>query len=130
MADDKDSQAAELVAAAERALAPVLVDLERTCDIPASIWVTSEDGYPQVWVSNGESYGCASSPIDQDPERAKAEMADYVQEQLMDIGVDHFWPSCVAHNRGLHAQVHDGSAMWFCRGGEHSVAEIGHLGES
>jgi hypothetical protein len=81
MSDDNDAQAAEL-AASERALAPVLADVERTCEIRATIWITSEDGYPQVWVSDGTSSGCASQPLPEDPELAKAEMADYVQEQL------------------------------------------------
>lgn len=130
MADDNDGQATELIAAAERALAPVLADLERTCEIRASIRVMSEDGDLRVWVSDEGSYGWSSQPIDEDPEVAKAEMADYVQEQLMDVGVEHFWPSCTEHNRGLHARLHQGRAMCFCRGGEHTIADVGHLGES
>ncbi|MGQ0831417.1 MAG: hypothetical protein ACT4OV_07045 [Microthrixaceae bacterium] len=129
MADDDDPDIAELVLAAERALAPVLEDLARTCEIPASIWVTWEDGYPRVWVSNGDSYGYSSAPIHQDHEMTKAEMADYVQEQLMDIGVERFWPTCHEHNRGLHAEVRDGTAVWFCRGGDHTIAALGLLGE-
>lgn len=128
MADDEDSEIAELVRAAERALAPVLEDLARTCEIAASIWVTGDDGYPLVWVSNGESLGYSSAPIHEDHEMTKAEMADYVQEQLMDIGVDRFWPTCVEHDRGLHAEVHDGMAVWFCRGGDHTIAPVGLLG--
>lgn len=128
MADDTDPETAELALAAERALAPVLEDLARTCDIPASIWVTSTDGHPQVCVRTADSHGCASAPIDEDSEIAKAEMADYVQSQLMDVGVDHFWPTCVEHNRGLHAAVRDGTAVWFCRGGDHTVAAVGTLG--
>ena len=50
--------------------------------------------------------GCSSCPIHEDPEMAKAEMADYLQEQLMDVGVERFWPTCTDHNSlGLHAEV-------------------------
>ncbi len=129
MADTPGPDTAQLVAAAERALAPVIADLERACDIPASIWIATESGYPTIWVSNGRSSGYAGTPMDENPEVAKAEMADYVQGQLMDQDIERFWPSCLEHGRGLHAEVREGAAVWFCRGGEHAVAAIGHLGQ-
>jgi hypothetical protein len=59
---------------------------------------------------------------------AIAEVAEYVQDQL-DQSL-RCWPVCTRHDKGLHAEVRDGNAVWRCRFGEHTVALIGDLGSS
>jgi hypothetical protein len=62
-----------------------------------------------------------------DPE-ATREIADYLQGEIMeDSAVWAAWPTCPEHHNGLHAQVHDDAAVWYCRTGNHAVAAIGHL---
>ena len=68
--------------------------------------------------------------LDGDPEEDKAAIADYIQSQLMDgpiVGT--FWPECAAHRAGLHAEVHDGAAVWWCQLGNHPLGAIGSLSE-
>jgi hypothetical protein len=53
---------------------------------------------------------------------AVAEVADYFQDQFGEC-----WPVCRDHNAGLHAEVRDGQAVWWCRPGKHAIAVIGEL---
>jgi hypothetical protein len=117
-----------LVDATESAAELVRLDLARTCDLIAEITVVVEDDWPRVWVKQGPIGGLANPQVDlDDAARSAAEMADSVQEQLMDVGVAKFWPSCPNHNTGLHAEVHDGAAVWWCRTGVHSLGAVGEL---
>jgi len=53
-----------------------------------------------------------------------------VQEQWYGPVVDgHFtcWPECRKHSVGLHPEVRDGHAVWWCRPGQHAVAAIGRM---
>jgi hypothetical protein len=54
-------------------------------------------------------------------------VADYIQEKVMD-NYGPVWPICDTHGYGLHAEVHDDRAEWWCRPGDHRVAEVGGLG--
>jgi hypothetical protein len=56
------------------------------------------------------------------------EVADGAQEEIM--GDWRVWPECPHHDAGLHAELHDGQALWRCRVGDHEVGSIGHLGEA
>jgi hypothetical protein len=47
-----------------------------------------------------------------------------MQEQLDSWGV---WPGCVEHDVGLHSEIRDGKAVWYCRLGKHTGALIGKL---
>jgi len=59
---------------------------------------------------------------------AFAEVADYFQEQLDQHRLlGSIWPVCSEHDVGLHAEVHDGQAVWWCRLGDHAVATVGAL---
>lgn len=114
----------QFVALANEAVAAVLGDLHRTAPlrprVVVDVWmeygirISIDDGYtaPSMW------------EIEQ-PE-AFAEVADYFQDQLgQTLGC---WPVCQEHDLGLHAEVHDGTAVWWCRRMQHSVARIGSLG--
>lgn len=62
------------------------------------------------------------------PNEAVAEVADYLQAQLIERPVPGVWPVCAVHGFGLHAEMHEGVAVWRCHPGRHSVATIGVLG--
>jgi len=81
-----------------------------------SVRIVIDDGYtaPSMWSL--------------DRPEAFAEVADYFQEQL-DQTEAGAWPVCDRHDLGLHAEVHDGVAVWWCRKFQHSVAPVGSLGE-
>ena len=81
------------------------------------IRISIDDGYtaPSMWaVERAEAF---------------AEVADYFQEQLDQSGAG-AWPVCERHDLGLHAEVHDGMAVWWCRRFQHAVAPVGSLGDS
>ena len=124
LGDDNDAWLSQELLATEQAVAPVRLDLARTCDLAVDVRIVVEDGHPRVWVNNGQAWEGVELA---DPQGAVARAADYVQEQLMDVGVDAFWPTCPTHDRGLHAEVRDGHAVWWCRGGRHSLGAVGEL---
>ncbi|WP_426573826.1 hypothetical protein [Aquihabitans sp. McL0605] len=110
----------------EKALEQVRADLERTWEGSVLVEaVINESDYPMVLVNGSGSSG----GIDLAGPRHQlvAEVADYVQSQLMDQYVTRFWPACREHDRGLHSAVRDDVAVWWCRGGEHVVSGIGGL---
>jgi hypothetical protein len=63
-----------------------------------------------------------------DPEELLVEVADAVQEIVMDDCM--VWPECPYHKAGLHPELHGDAAVWVCRVGTHTVASIGHLSDS
>lgn len=58
---------------------------------------------------------------------ATAEIASLVQDLLAQPSG--LWPICAEHDVGLHADVHDGLAVWRCRLHGHTAAAIGDLAE-
>jgi hypothetical protein len=84
-----------------------------------------------VWKENAiriSINGGSTTPSMFESERPKAfaEVADYFQEQLDQSGAG-AWPVCDRHDLGLHAEVRDGVAVWWCRKFQHVVAPIGSL---
>jgi hypothetical protein len=102
----------------------VLADLHRTTSLKPDV-VVDEWMDSGIRIAIDESYTAPSVWEIGEPELL-AEVADYFQEQLdQTLGC---WPTCPRHDDGLHAEVRDGRAVWWCRRLEHSVAPIGSLG--
>ena len=88
------------------------------------VWLNA-DSEVCIWVNGGGTIPSASG---EDAERLKASVADYLQSELMEAEVAYrILPTCPTHAVGLHAQVTDTRAGWWCRTGEHLVAHIGSL---
>lgn len=108
---------------ANDAVTAVLADLERTTTYRPAMAVDRFEGAVRITVNGGYT-----TPSLWAVERAEAfaEVADYFQDQVgQDIGC---WPVCERHSLGLHGEVHNGLAVWWCRRFQHSVAPIGDLG--
>jgi hypothetical protein len=113
------------LALAEEAAAAALHDLESATSLRPRVAVEDHDGSGVRILINGGYTAPSMWALDK-PE-AFAEVADYFQEQLDQSGAG-AWPVCEEHSVGLHAEVWDGTAIWRCRPGQHSVAVIGELG--
>ena len=122
-----------LVALANDAVAAVLDDLHETSALQPLVLVDDYDGNGvRIWINDG--YTAPSMWALERPE-AFVEVAAYFQEQL-DLAdyLQEFeqaqgcWPLCRVHDVGLHAELHNGVAVWRCRRGGHTVAPIGELG--
>src|SRR5258708_34593126 len=112
------------IALANDAAAAVLDDLDRTTALQPVVVVEGHDG-SGVRISINGGYEAPSMWELGRPE-AFAEVADYFQDQLWsEVGC---WPVCEQHDIGLHGEVHDGVAVWWCRFGKHALARIGELG--
>jgi hypothetical protein len=114
------------VALAEEAVAMVLADLHRTTElrpqVEVDVWM---DASVRISIDGGFT---APSMWEVDQPEAFAEVADYFQEHLDQHPIlGSIWPVCGQHDVGLHAEVHDGLAVWWCRLGDHAVARIGAL---
>lgn len=111
---------------ARRCVDTVLADLDRTSGVCPVIEV---DIFESRWVRitvDGSYTQPSMEAIDE--ARALAEVADYLQEQLVwHPSLGSVWPVCGTHEAGLHAGVHEGTAVWWCRRGGHAVAAIGAL---
>jgi hypothetical protein len=101
----------------------VRVDVERTTTLRPGITVDDYRGV--VRITYDSSYTTPSLSAWQNPE-ALAETADYLQDHVVD-DLRRPWPVCLAHDKGVYAEVHDGRALWWCRYGGHPVAQVGHL---
>ncbi len=122
-----------LVELANDAVAAVLDDLQGTSALRPEVLVDDYDGNGvRIWINDG--YTAPSMWALERPE-AFVEVAEYFQEQL-DLAeylqelleqAPGCWPRCAEHDVGLHAEVHDGAAVWRCRSGGHTVAPIGEL---
>jgi hypothetical protein len=122
---------ARQVGVATKAVDAVRSDLQRTTsERPSLIVELDEWGGVRVAVDGGYS----GSPVSHiEPAEVLVEVADDVQDQLQGVVVDgawRFWPDCRQHNAGLHAEIHDARAVWWCRLGNHELAPIGQLGQS
>ena len=117
-----------LVEKLEEAVVPVQRDLDRTLGRSVHVEVII-DGVLELPVVSVDGNGGHSTEVALDAERevAVAQVADDVQEELMDQNATSFWPTCRDHHTGLHAEVHDGAAVWWCRSGGHGVAALGQL---
>jgi len=118
-----DAFLAYKIALANDALAAVLADLDRTSAFHATVLVDTYEDVIRITVNDG--YTTPSMRAVDRPE-AFAEVAGYFQEQTdQELRC---WPVCADHDVGLHPEVHDGAAMWWCRLGDHGVSAIGALG--
>jgi hypothetical protein len=98
-------------------------DLRRTLgEYPELRVVRSEYGLTVEF--EGSSYGTRFDELT-DPAERLAEAAQVIQVDV--CGMDRTWPTCPQHDRGLHAEVEQGEAVWRCSAGPHVVARIGHL---
>jgi hypothetical protein len=73
------------------------------------------------------SHGPAVYPLaGADPVTALVVVADDVQDAVMH-SIWETWPVCPQHSRGVHAQRHEGAAVWWCASdGGHAAAQVGH----
>ena len=114
------------VALANDAVTAVLADLHRTTElrpqVEVDVWMESSI---RISIDGGFT---APSMWEVDRPEAFAEVADYFQEHLDQHPVlGSIWPVCAQHDVGLHAEVRNGLAVWWCRVGGHAVATIGAL---
>lgn len=120
--------AAHQVAVVADALATVLSDLHRTTAERPAV-VVEEDARMGVRIAIDGGYG--GNPVwGVEQPAVLAEVAEYIQDQLQGVAIDgnlRIWPDCSQHNVGLHAEVYDGRAVWWCRLGNHELAPIGQL---
>ena len=92
--------------------------------------LTLAHAYVEVWdryagTGGGIPPSCGSNPIS-----ALVAVADDAQDAVMHA-IWAAWPVCPVHSVGVHAEEHDGTAVWWCRGGGGHVAGlIGRWGES
>jgi hypothetical protein len=123
----KDALLAYQLALAEEAVAAAVHDLQHATSLRPSVSVEDHDGCGvRIVIDSGYT---APSMWALDRPAAFAEVADYFQEQLDQSGAG-AWPVCDRHDLGLHAEVRDGVAVWWCRKFQHPVAPVGGLGES
>jgi hypothetical protein len=102
----------------------VVADLHRTTPHRPAVTVDIVDDFV-VRIAIDGSFSTPSMSARVIPE-AIAEVGEYFQEQLaQEIGC---WPECDEHAAGLHAEVHDAIAVWWCRAGRHVASFIGELG--
>ncbi|MGI5284631.1 hypothetical protein ACQEVF_15000 [Nonomuraea polychroma] len=114
----------------EHALEVVKRDV-RTGGITGTLRLISHDWDSRglAWVEfQGGYHGNGISPIlGSDPQGALAEVADAVQETIMEL-IWKVWPVCATHDLGLHAGWEHGTAVWRCTSnGAHTVAPVGEL---
>jgi hypothetical protein len=118
---------------ANEAVAAVLGDLHRTSAMLPTVVVDDYEGNG-VRIRINDGYTAPSMWESERPE-AFVEIAQYFQDQL-DLAdylqefadVQGCWPLCGEHGTGLRAEVHDGTAVWRCYSGAHTVAPVGELG--
>ena len=117
------SAALAQVALANAAASAVLEDLHRTASLRPTVVVEADDGeHVHIWVNGGFQL----IDIQFDLRDVLVAVADYFQDELAsELGC---WPVCDQHDVGLHGEVHDGVAVWWCRLDHHAVAPIGELG--
>jgi hypothetical protein len=125
VSSDPSPNLRELLVLAESVKTRVIADLERSSwpGPPISVFIENE------WIhirTNGHETG---PHVLEDSEEFVAQVADVIWDGLVDIDPAALWPVCRSHDFGLHAQVHDGHAVWWCNGaGGHSEGRIGSLG--
>ncbi len=109
------------IALAKRAVDLVLADVDAIGKARPDVVVSDWDGHTvAIFVNGGVSTPSISA---HDSAEATVEVASYMQDQLDDEA----WPLCPSHGYGLHSEVLNGSPVWRCRFGDHTVAEIGSL---
>jgi hypothetical protein len=121
-----------LLAALTDALDRVNADMRATGLPGTAHLVIPEWSERNAWVETWDGHRGSSSGLSpgsgRDPVTALAEVADEAQDAVMEA-IWAAWPVCPAHGIGVHPEVHDGTAVWWCKGaGGHSVTAIGAWG--
>lgn len=118
-----------LLAALEAALEQVNADMRAT-GLPGTGHLVVDDCYSRsafvrVWDGWRDTniLGISAS-CGRDPVLALATVADNAQGAVMH-SINAAWPVCSVHSMGVHAKIHDGVAVWWCRPGGHVVKAIG-----
>jgi hypothetical protein len=102
----------------------VLSDVDRSIGLRPRVTV---DTYrTAVRIAYDDSYTTPSVFAESNPQ-ALAETADYLQKHVAE-DIWSPWPVCPIHDVGVHAEVRDHAAVWWCRFGTHLVAPVGMLG--
>lgn len=122
------------LAALEAALELVNADMRATSLPGTGHLVVPDDFYPknafvEVWdgwrdTTEGIYPSCGSDPV-----LALSQVADNAQGAVMH-SINGVWPVCPAHSMGVHAEVHDGAAVWWCRSSGHVVTAIGQWSDT
>jgi hypothetical protein len=115
----------------ERAVEVVQADVRAT-GLPGTVRLVFPDWTYNAFIETWDGETSATSGISAsdcgDPVAALVAAADDAQDALMHT-LWGAWPVCPAHEQGLHALEHDGTAVWWCGGGGgHVVAPVGRLG--
>jgi hypothetical protein len=117
---------------AEKNVEVVLDDIDRSTGIRPRVTVDAYMNGVRI-AYHGDSTTTPAVSAHSNPD-ALAETAEYLQDHIIgDIGADGpstLWPICPIHDRLLHAEVHDGTAVWWCHPGNHLAALVGELGLS
>jgi hypothetical protein len=116
----------ELLSRAREAGTLVASDVGATLPQPADI--TAGVHFERVRVVVNDEIANGSGIMSFDPTELLVEVADAVQEIIMDDSM--VWPECPQHNAGLHPELVDREAVWVCRAGRHTIGRIGRLGET
>jgi hypothetical protein len=122
-----DRSISEQVEQAKQNVGVVMLDIARTTRLRPEIHVDAFEG-AVVRITYGSGFKTPSVFASHNPE-ALAESADYLQEHVSE-DLWSPWPTCGVHDKGVYAEVHDGVAVWWCRFGNHLLAEVGRLGLS
>jgi hypothetical protein len=120
----------------ERAIAPVLADLERHHPGVLRLALEPEDSELQAWLwePDGSGTGVYFGDGWDDEAEAIVELTDKVQEAAIEAvwasTGNGNWPVCPEHRDGapLGPAVHRGAAHWFCSHDNRAIAEVGSLG--
>jgi hypothetical protein len=116
------------LAALADALEIVKADL-RACGLPDTVsllgWEGSRHVCVDAWAANSTGGGIYPE-AGEDPITALVEVADDAQDAVMH-SMWGAWPLCPEHGLGVHAQEHDGAAVWWCGAGDgHVAGRVGH----
>jgi hypothetical protein len=103
---------------AARALVAVRNDMNPRTQNMAEIAVGLDSGFPHLMYADGWRHG-DDLVFDFDDVGTLTKVADIVQEFLMERE-HHVWPLCVIHHVGLHPQIRDSHAVWYCKTGSHA----------
>ena len=122
MSSDEERYAEHRLDLAREVVSVVLNDLHRTTDRRPNVELDLVLGAIRIQVDGNFT---TPSMFAVDHAAALAEVASYMQEQLSENAW--MWPVCETHDVGLHAEVHNAKAVWWCNLGQHERARIGEL---
>ena len=111
-------------AAYDEALLRVLADMARTTTVTESIVVDFTE--PDLQYSFGTRHRMSLLWYE-DVERATAELADRIQDDVLEELWGPVWPECPGHRHPCAAELIDEVAVWACPSTHEIVARVGSL---